>query len=346
MKKALFLFITAISLSSSAQVVDPLSQFFNNSFFPNIVAHDSITLSADSGSQFSAIVTGYQHYFVNGKIDTLTITQGGMLEAQYKGVTTNGFLNTTISGYSLTMQDSIDKITFILDKQYRDSAIFYYAYQNGQFEQLFEARTTYTAKGEASIIDIYADLGTGPIKIGDYRYFYKQGLLDSLFYTVSLGGQDDGYFKYNYDPANSGRLLTMEGFQDVDNDGELDLVQRFICTSNQLNQIIEITELSADNNLNLILAGEFRFDKQTNSTISLKELTATKVSLYPNPTSDYLLVDYNPKELKEYQIIDMNGKPVQQGTLSEKLDLRLLPKGAFQILLDGKSSSSATFIKE
>lgn len=346
MKKALFLFITAISFSSSAQVVDPLSQFFNNSFIPNIVAHDSITLSLDSGSAFSAVATGTEHYFVNGKIDTLTITQGGNLEARYKGKVSSDLRHTTITGYSVTQMDSLDKIVFIQDQAFRDSVVSYYIYQAGQFQMLFEARVNYNSSNAVSTIDIMADIGTGLVKVGDYTYFYEQGLVDSIYYTISLNSQMPGYFKYTYDPANAGRVLYVDGFEDVDNDGEKDHIQRLICKSNQLNQVIEVTELYADNNLNLILSGAFRFDKQKNSTISLREFKNMEVSLYPNPATDYLLVDYNPKELSKYSIIDMNGKSVQEGFLTEKIDVSLLPTGSFQILLSGKAKASATFIKE
>src|SRR5690606_17965507 len=202
------------------------------------------------GTQFSAVAAGYQHYFVNGKIDTLTISQGGSIIARYKGKVKNNMRHTSIVGFSITQNDSLDKIVFIQDKNYRDSVVMYSAYQGGQFEMLFEARINYATTGQPSVIDIYADLGFGLMKVGDYNYFYKNGLVDSLYYTVSFTGQNDGYFKYHYDPANSNRLLYLDGYEDVDNDGEKDHIQRLLFKNNQLNQVVEVTDLSADNNLN------------------------------------------------------------------------------------------------
>lgn len=346
MKRSLTLIAIAFSLSSYAQVVDPLSQFFNSSFIPNIVEHDSITISADSGSQFSAIAAGYQHYFVNGKIDTLTISQAGNVVAFYKGKVSSDLRHTTITGYNLMQNDSIDKIVFTQDKMYRDSVVSYFEYQNGTFIKFFEARINRNANGLSSVIDIYADPGTGPVKVGDYQYFYNQNLLDSLYYTISFGGQNDGYLKYYYDPATPGKLLTVDTYEDMNNDGEKDLVRRFICKNNAQNEVIEITELAADNNFNLLLSGAFRYDVQRNSSISLKEVTANKISLYPNPASDYLFLEYNAEELNTYKVIDINGKVVLQGLLSKQLKISNLKKGVYQIIMEGKINVSTTFIKD
>lgn len=346
MKKVLFLFIYIISLSTNGQVLDPLSQFFNNTFIPNIVAHDSITVSADSGSLFSAIAVGYQDYFINGKIDTLTITQGGSVVAYYKGKVYNNFHYTSVTGYSLTQNDSIDKLVFIQDQNYLDSVVSYFEYQNGSFVKFFEARINRDSNKLPTVIDIFADIGTGLVKIGDYQYFYNQGLLDSLYYTVTLGGQNDGFLRYNYDTGVSGKLLTVDTYEDVNNDGEKDFIRQFICKNNPQNEVVEITELNADNNFNLLLSGAFRFDIQANSTISLNETAASKISLYPNPTADYLMIDYNPNQLDVYTIIDMNGKSIIHGDLDKQIDVSALPIGVFQIIINGKSKVSSTFIKK
>ena len=162
MKKIVLLLIAGACASMSAQT-DPLTQFFNRSFIPNIIVHDSITVSLDSGSAFTPVSTGTQHYFVNGKIDTLTITQNGMVAAVYDGKSSNGYRSTVLAGYSVLQQDSIDKTVYELDQNFRDSSLTYYEYMNGSFDLFFRAINIYDTSGKPSRVDVYADLGTGSL---------------------------------------------------------------------------------------------------------------------------------------------------------------------------------------
>ena len=344
MKKLLLFLLISMSINGTSQT-DPLSQFFNQNFIPTLVAYDSITVSLDSGSAFSPVGAGYQHYFVNGKIDTLTITQGGMVVAAYQGKSRNSHHYTEVTGYSPLMMDSVDKLIYELDELYRDSALTYLTYDNGSFVPFFRSVTHYDTNGITDIVDIYADLGSGFTKLGDYRFYYSQGNLDSVYYNISPTGQGSGYLKYFYSQSIPGRLLKIETYEDVDNDGELDLVQRLIFKNNTLNQVIEITDLLADNNLNLVLNGAYRYDKRHNSTISLPE-NSLNLGFYPNPATDFLYLECNSNKPLYCKVLNSQGQLVIEGTFQNRIDVSNLPVGIYQVIVTGNKTGKASFVKK
>lgn len=343
MKKTTFLLCLLLAGVLSAQT-DPLTQFFNKSFIPSLVAYDSISVSLDSGSSFNAMSACRQHYLVNGKIRTLDIYQGSNILLSYQGKSYDNHRYTVIKGVTATA-DSIDMMTYRLDQNLQDSIVQYYAYSNGSFQLFFEARLHYNSAQQPDLIDIYSDFGTGLVKVGDYRYYYDQGTLDSIYYTISLTGQGDGYMKYTYDSSIPGKLLVLDTYEDQDGDGEKDLVGRLLCKNNLLNQVVEITQLSADNNLNLQLDGAMRYDIRKKSTIGKKEVDLGEVLIYPNPVQDFLQLEYPEKAFETYSIIDLQGSVIQGGKLAKQIDTRNLPQGVYRILLNGETSISKPIVK-
>ena len=66
----------------------------------------------------------------------------------------------------------------------------------------------------------------------------------------------------------------------------------------------------------------------------------TKVSLYPNPSSDYIIVTCSTKH-ESLSVTDLNGKVVTMHCMIDgfrhKLDLTNLPKGSYILNIDGES---------
>lgn len=343
MKKLLLLALITANLSLFGQA-DPLSQFFNKLFIPDLVSYDSITVSLDSGAAFSAVGAAHQHYFVNGKIDTLAIFSGTSLAGIYKGKSKNNYRYTEISGYSTALMDSTDRVAFELDQNYRDSVISYYQYDNGSFAMFFQARPKFNTTGDPYQIDVFANFAGNLTKIGDYKIFYDQGRKDSVYYTVSPTGLGDGYIKLFYSQGNPSVIQKLETYEDVDNDGEKDLVQRLLCKTNQLNQVYEVTELIVDNNLNLTLNGAYRYGKRKNSTIGLPEGSNKQVKIFPNPTTDVLYLEGDWSDFASFEIFDISGKSVKTGKVTSRVDVTDLAKGSYQIIFDQKSTSA--FVKK
>ena len=82
---------------------------------------------------------------------------------------------------------------------------------------------------------------------------------------------------------------------------------------------------------------------------SLDDIIENKVSIYPNPTADYLRIyDNTYSSNAVYFITDMQNKIVRQGKLqeTEQIDVREIQSGQYQLLIqDGVTVSSGKFVK-
>jgi pimeloyl-ACP methyl ester carboxylesterase len=92
-----------------------------------------------------------------------------------------------------------------------------------------------------------------------------------------------------------------------------------------------------------------RFSKETVSGIAtINELLS--VNVYPNPSSDFIIVDLNLTENNRVNIIDNQGKLVynfefQKGT-EPMINISALSNGTYYILLDGYKDYAASFVKK
>ena len=345
MRKLLLpLFLFAATLLNAQ--LDPLQQFFNKSFIPDLVEYDSIVLSLDSGFNFSPVATASQHYFTNGNIDTLAITQFGTPAYSYDGTLTGR--TTTIVGTDLSTSTTVDKMVFKQDSLYRDSTIEYYEYTGSSFQLFFEAVVNYSTPtgNEVDFLDIYADLGSGPTKIGSYNYFYKGVILDSIYYTVSMSSNNDGYFKYVYDPIIPARQLALETYEDVDNDGEKDLIQRLIFDHDSINRVVQIREFNLNANNNLSFDAEIRYSTRKNSTLTLHNIGEISLSIYPNPAYNYLRIDLDKNVFTDFTVYKLSGQQLMKGKLKNEIDIENLARGTYLLKLSGPGGNySGTFEK-
>ena len=88
------------------------------------------------------------------------------------------------------------------------------------------------------------------------------------------------------------------------------------------------------------------------STDALKEWGISRISVYPNPFTDYLFIDFDglPAEDLSYSIIDINGKiHIKKGILMPKTEIYLqaLDKGTYLLILEaGKRKLSLPLVKQ
>ncbi|WP_373708751.1 choice-of-anchor J domain-containing protein [Kaistella sp.] len=85
--------------------------------------------------------------------------------------------------------------------------------------------------------------------------------------------------------------------------------------------------------------------KVTQSALGVSDSEKTEVSIYPNPTSDFIKIQ-NVKELQTVRIFDMSGKKVKE-TSSADIDVRNLSAGQYIInIYSGNNVISRKFIKK
>ncbi len=78
----------------------------------------------------------------------------------------------------------------------------------------------------------------------------------------------------------------------------------------------------------------------------LDEYLAAKI--HPNPVSSILHVDFSGKQLIQYQIIDLFGRPVQVGQLKHEIDVSFLPSGMYflELMDGGRVVERGQFVRE
>lgn len=78
---------------------------------------------------------------------------------------------------------------------------------------------------------------------------------------------------------------------------------------------------------------------------SLKNMFGKGVNIYPNPASNYLIVNQNGKELVDYNLFSINGDLLQNGRLSKNgtIDIHSLDDGVYFIVLTFNSLKSKVF---
>ena len=75
-------------------------------------------------------------------------------------------------------------------------------------------------------------------------------------------------------------------------------------------------------------------------------MNKAKVSIYPNPTTDYLNVS-SASKISSVEVYDISGKRVKAELVDNKVDVQNLAKGSYVIkITDGSGSTSQKFIKE
>jgi pimeloyl-ACP methyl ester carboxylesterase len=84
-------------------------------------------------------------------------------------------------------------------------------------------------------------------------------------------------------------------------------------------------------------------------TSGLNELIDSKITLYPNPASQFVTIQSVKSEFK-YQLMDLNGRVISMNKTFSKMhmiDISILSKGIYQVAItDGMNKTTKQFIKE
>ena len=99
----------------------------------------------------------------------------------------------------------------------------------------------------------------------------------------------------------------------------------------------------AGNNSNFIGIDTFSVVRPA---LAVSNVNKAKVSIYPNPTTDYLNVS-SASKISNVEVYDISGKRVKAELVDNKVDVQNLAKGSYVIkITDGSGSTSQKFIKE
>ncbi len=80
--------------------------------------------------------------------------------------------------------------------------------------------------------------------------------------------------------------------------------------------------------------------------LAVSDVNKSKVSIYPNPTTEYLNIN-SASKISAVQIFDISGKKVNAELVDNKVNVQNLAKGSYVIkITDGSGTTSQKFIKE
>jgi len=105
-----------------------------------------------------------------------------------------------------------------------------------------------------------------------------------------------------------------------------------------------ILTLSAGSN---ILTQGFHQSKLVVTAINEPGLLVSELKVYPNPTSDYVMIHFNSElQDKQYSLFDMNGKMIRINPISDtdtRIDVSTLTSGTYLLYITTKSDRIQSF---
>jgi len=136
--------------------------------------------------------------------------------------------------------------------------------------------------------------------------------------------------KYFFADYCSGEI----GWVDADNNLE------FLTDTNHF-----ITSFGQDMSGQLYVVGSGKIFKILGETMGVSDSNRTEISVYPNPTTDFLNISSN-KPIQEISLYSMEGKLLEKHTNIQKLDLSKYPKGVYILTIQsGKLQKTQKIIK-
>jgi hypothetical protein len=77
--------------------------------------------------------------------------------------------------------------------------------------------------------------------------------------------------------------------------------------------------------------------------LGTNEIAAPHITIFPNPSSDFIELSNPDQTVYSYEIFDLSGKLVQQGSATDFIDLSLVQTGSYSLKL---SSGAASFLEK
>ncbi len=338
--KKIILVICAIAGGTLSAQFDPIGQLTMKAIMPNIISHDSITYSLDTGANFYAEQASWQNYLLNGYLDTAVIYDQGSPALSYGGEW-DGVSKTTLVGYDLSMggQDTVEMYDMYQDRQRRDSVLNLYVDVMGSMMPVLQLSFDYNTSGRITAMNYTFFVGVPSFS---YEFYYQSQLRDSIYIEVD---NDRIYYKYRYKTGQANQIDEVEVYQDSSNIWQL--VGILDPVYNQNGEITELLQLSNNPASNLrTLDGVVRYGIHSQSSISLPGIASAELALYPNPATSWLKIaglsygDYN------YSINSLDGRQITSGKFEGTISLESMPQGVYTLQLwKGAEQVSLPFIK-
>lgn len=340
MKKITLSIIACLSFFIGSAQYEPDATFLQELIWRQIMPHDSVVWSSDSGAAFTPEEIASITLFPDGLIDNLSAYDPNLIYT-YDGVKI-GIL-TNVYGIDPSNQDTNSRYDFYKNQIGQDSLIKSYyddGFGNLEFNIAFEM--VYDSTGRATNFFVFADIfGSGALtKVNDYKFHYNNNLLDSVTIDELVQGAMRGKLESKFN--SSGQLVQFD-FYEIDQNDELIPSDRYFFKHNSQGEINEVIELFYDDNNNVYeLSASWKYYRRVNSNISTPEeskaIQKKDLVIYPNPAKDEISINSTEK-FNEFSIMNLTGQVVKAGKFDQKINVSELGKGIYLISLKSKEST-------
>lgn len=340
MKKITLSLIGCLSFFIGSAQYEPDTKFLQELVWQQVMIHDSVVWSSDSGAAFNPEEIASITLFPDGLIDNLSAYDPNLIYT-YDGVKT-GIL-TRVYGIDPSNQDTNSRYDFYENQIGQDSIILSYyddGFGNLEFEIAFEM--VYDSTGRTTNFLVSVDVfGSGALtKVNDYKFHYNNNLLDSVTIEELFPGGMRGKLESKYN--SSGQLVQFD-FYEIDQNDELIPSDRYFFKHNAQGEINEVIELYYDDNNNIYnLSSSWKYYKRVNSNISTpeekKDIQKKELVIYPNPAKDEISISSKEK-FTEFSIMNLTGQVVKKGNFNQKINVSELKKGIYLLSLKSKEAT-------
>ncbi len=338
MKKITLLALTfGWCLSLTAQE-DPISRTLFQQLWPDIITHDSIVYSEDTGAAFFPETMVSIWLFANDQYDSAKIYDQGTLSGIYDG---EHYPDSTVVFDMYNFFGPLDtagKYVFLHGANGRDTAMLQYYFNGSDFELEQKLKLNYSSNGELNNIEIFLDLfGSGSLSLyGAYDFYRSANRVDSLIFSDVFSGV---FVKIINEYVNN-RLETSY-FLELDS-ADFDTTGLYNFTYNSQGEIIIVHENYYEES-----SGSFELDynwyyyQRQNTNISRPEARSKGLSLYPSPVQEYFRLE-GADSMEHFRILSSNGQVLMQGKLDHEVSVSGLPKGIYLLELSNDLEKQVT----
>lgn len=180
----------------------------------------------------------------------------------------------------------------------------------------------------------------------------NSGVPNHWFYLIAEGGNGTNDHDYAYDVTGFG----------IDKAAELiyAVQENYVQSQSQFSDIMNFSIQEAgvqfgenSSEVSTVKAawcavGVAAPDSEICSTLRINDLTGEQFSVYPNPVSDVLNINYSKSvQHLNFTITNMAGQTLQQGEIVDnKVNVSILPKGVYTLTVKGDVNKTLKFIKK
>lgn len=328
MKKITLSLLSSISFLVAQAQYEPDVRLLQNQVWTNIMQHDSIAYSSDSGAAFVAEEVASLWLFPDNHTDSLVlydpITAVNIWDGKQNGNTTSIFsFDVPSTG------DTSAAYYFFKDQMGRDSLLSVYS-DNGFGQLTFDVaiEIRYNANNRVSNWLINVDFnGTGTwVQVQDYQFVYNSNRLDSVIVKDAFQGMTEGKLINTY---NSGGELVQFDVLELDGNNELTPTTKYLFDHNSSGEINEVVELIYDeDSLQYFLSASWKYLNRQKNNISVSDQKKLGVTVYPNPAHNFINIKTS-EELDSYSIMSLTGKILQKGEMKSRINVEDLHRGIY-----------------